>query len=180
MSGKEKQNPKQKRCTSQQALQPTPAPIMNATEPNVIMPNPANDTHDHEGNNIGQATYSKLSQKQRELMYHASPNTNRVYMQDETSHIDFTTHFKYLGTYISFDLSADYDINNRITKASREMGRLRHFFNNHSYNILLMSSFGAVKAGPFATTISDSSTHSYTKAYGGSYTFECLKLLTII
>ena len=51
-------------------------------------------------------------------------------MQDEISFIDFTSHFKYLGTYILFDLSADYDINNRITKACREMGQLCHFFNN--------------------------------------------------
>ncbi|KAL7446156.1 hypothetical protein ACHAXH_008849, partial [Discostella pseudostelligera] len=44
--------------------------------------------------------------------------------------IDFTAHFKYLGTYISFYLTEDFDIKNRITKASREMGRLCHFFQN--------------------------------------------------
>ena len=107
--------------------QPAPITITNSNDdPNFLMTNPADDTHEHDG----KKTYSKLTQKQRETMYHASPNTDRVYMQDETSHIDFTPHFKYLGTYISFDLSADFDINNRITKASREMGRLRHFFNN--------------------------------------------------
>ena len=116
--------------TSSFFKQPTSDPIMDTTEPNLIMPNPANDTQDREGTNISHTTYSRLTQKQRELMYYASPNTNRVYMQDETSYIDFTAHFKYLGTYISFDLSADYDINNRLNKASREMGRLRHFFNN--------------------------------------------------
>ena len=46
--------------------QHTPAPIMNSTEPTVIMHNPADDTHDREGNNIDHTTYSKLSQKQRD------------------------------------------------------------------------------------------------------------------
>ena len=63
-------------------------------------------------------------------MYFASDNTNRIHLSDGASYIDFTAHFKYLGTYISFDLTEDFDINNRITKASREMGRLRHFFHN--------------------------------------------------
>ena len=63
-------------------------------------------------------------------MYFSSENTNRIYRSDGTSYVDFTAHFKYLGTFISFDLTEDYDINNRITKASREMGRLRHFFQN--------------------------------------------------
>ena len=104
-----------------------PATITHTTESDTTMANPADDTHDH---TTGHTTYSKLTQQQRERMYHESANTNRVYLQDETSHIDFVAHFKYLGTYISFDLSADYDINNRITKASREMGRLRYFFDN--------------------------------------------------
>jgi hypothetical protein len=107
--------------------QPAPTTITDSPDSsNLSTINPAEDTSEH----YGAKTYSKLTQNQREAMYHASPNTDRVYMQDETSYIDFTPHFKYLGTYISFDLSADFDINNRITKASREMGRLRHFFNN--------------------------------------------------
>ena len=113
--------------TSSFFKKPMPATITHTTEADTTMANPADDTQDHAA---GYTTYSKLTQKQRETMYHESPNTNRVYMQDETSYIDFVAHFKYLGTYISFDLSADYDINNRITKASREMGRLRYFFDN--------------------------------------------------
>ena len=75
-------------------------------------------------------TFSRMTQKQRQDMYFASDNTKRIYLSDGTSYVDFTAHFKYLGTYISFDLTEDFDINNRITKASREMGRLRHFFQN--------------------------------------------------
>lgn len=55
-------------------------------------------------------------------MYFASEKTNRIHLSDGTSYVDFTAHFKYLGTYISFDLTEDFDINNRITKASKEMG----------------------------------------------------------
>jgi len=57
-------------------------------------------------------------------MYFNSDNTNCIYLEDGTSYIDFIAHFKYLGTYISFDLTDDFDIKHRITKASQEMGRL--------------------------------------------------------
>ncbi|KAL7426046.1 hypothetical protein ACHAXH_000620, partial [Discostella pseudostelligera] len=98
--------------------------------------NPADDTLDEENNRISRTssnrkqTFSRMTQKQRQDMYFASENTNRIYLSDGTSYIDFTAHFKYLGTFISFDLTEDFDIKHRITKASREMGRFRHFFNN--------------------------------------------------
>jgi hypothetical protein len=108
-----------------------PVPALSPT-PNF---NPADDTLNEENYPITatsnrKQTFSRMTQKQRQDMYFSSENTNRIYLSDGTSYIDFTAHFKYLGTFISFDLTEDYDINNRITKASREMGRLRHFFQN--------------------------------------------------
>ena len=98
--------------------------------------NPADDTVNEENypavttaSNRKQ-TFSRMTQKQRQDIYFASDQTNRIYLSNGTSYVDFTAHFKYLGTYISFDLTEDFDINNRITKASREMGRLGHFFQN--------------------------------------------------
>jgi hypothetical protein len=44
--------------------------------------------------------------------------------------VDFVKHFKYLGSYISFDLMDDYDINKRIAAANKSMGSLKHFWNN--------------------------------------------------
>ncbi|EJK60033.1 hypothetical protein THAOC_19683 [Thalassiosira oceanica] len=39
-------------------------------------------------------------------------------------------HFKYLGSFISYNLRDDFDIDLRIKKAGQAMGALKHFFNN--------------------------------------------------
>jgi hypothetical protein len=71
-----------------------------------------------------------MTQAQREQLYWNSPNTKRIDLDENGSFIDFTAHFKYLGSYISFDLTDDIDIANRITKASQAMAALRHFWRN--------------------------------------------------
>ncbi len=45
-------------------------------------------------------------------------------------HVDFVKHFKYLGSYISFDFTDNYDIDKRIAAANISMGSLKHFWNN--------------------------------------------------
>ena len=42
--------------------------------------------------------------------------------------ITFTRYFKYLGSYISYSLKDDYDIENRISQASAAMGALNNFW----------------------------------------------------
>ena len=74
-------------------------------------------------------TFSTMRQKQREQLYFASPATNRIHLPGG-SFVDFTAHFKYLGSYASFDLTDDYDIEMRIITANNAMGALRHFWNN--------------------------------------------------
>ena len=44
--------------------------------------------------------------------------------------VTFTMHFKYLGSFISYNLRDDFDIDTRIKKAGAAMGALKHFFNN--------------------------------------------------
>jgi hypothetical protein len=44
--------------------------------------------------------------------------------------VDFVKHFKYLGSYISFHLSDDYDSNKCLAAANKWMGLLKHFWNN--------------------------------------------------
>ncbi|EJK66387.1 hypothetical protein THAOC_12701 [Thalassiosira oceanica] len=39
-------------------------------------------------------------------------------------------HFKYLGSFISYNLRDDFDIDLRIKKAGQAMGALKHFFSN--------------------------------------------------
>ena len=75
-------------------------------------------------------TFHTMLQAQREQLYWNSPNTKRIELDDTGSFIDFTAHFKYLGSYISFDLTDDIDIANRITKASQAMAALHHFWRN--------------------------------------------------
>ena len=75
-------------------------------------------------------TFSTMTPEQREKLYWNSPNTNRIKLDQNGSFIDFTAHFKYLGSFISFDLTDDMDIKNRITKANQAMGALRHFWRN--------------------------------------------------
>jgi hypothetical protein len=75
-------------------------------------------------------TFSTMTPKQREELYWRSPTTNRINLNDDGEFIEFTAHFKYLGSYISFDLTDDMDIKNRITKANQAMGALRHVWRN--------------------------------------------------
>jgi len=44
--------------------------------------------------------------------------------------VTFTKHFKYLGSYVSYNLRDDFDVNSRITAASQSMGALRNFWDN--------------------------------------------------
>jgi hypothetical protein len=51
-----------------------------------------------------------MSQKERETLYNASPNTQQIMTAD--GFVDFVKHFKYLVSYISFDLTNDFNIDN--------------------------------------------------------------------
>jgi hypothetical protein len=73
-------------------------------------------------------TFSTMNEKERETFYDTSPNTHRIAVAD--GHVDFVKHFKYLGSYISFDLTDDCDIDKRIAAANKSMGSLKHFWNN--------------------------------------------------
>ena len=75
-------------------------------------------------------TFSTMSAEQREALYWQDPTTNRIILDEDGHFIDFTAHFKYLGSFISFDLTDDMDIDNRIAKANQAMGALRHLWRN--------------------------------------------------
>ena len=61
-----------------------------------------------------------MSQKERETLYDNSPNTQRIMIAD--GFVDFVKHFKYLGSYVSFDLTDDFDIDKQIAAANKLMG----------------------------------------------------------
>ncbi|EJK52991.1 hypothetical protein THAOC_27652 [Thalassiosira oceanica] len=48
--------------------------------------------------------------------------------------VTFTMHFKYLGSFISYNLRDDFDIDLRIKKAG-QAGALKHFFNNKQVDV---------------------------------------------
>ncbi len=73
-------------------------------------------------------TFSTMNQKERETLYDTSLNTQSIAVGD--GYVDFTKHFKYLGSYISFDLTDDYNIDKRIAAANKSMGSQKHFWNN--------------------------------------------------
>ena len=61
--------------------------------------------------------------------------------------ITYSKHFKYLGTFISYNLRDDYDIDKRIAAASKAMGALELFFNKKevsTYSKYLIFMFMAI------------------------------------
>ena len=59
--------------------------------------------------------------------------------------VTFTVRFKYLGSFISYNLRDDFDIDLRIKKAGQAMGALKHFFNNEHIDTY---SYSTVKVAP--------------------------------
>ncbi len=106
------------------------------TQNTPLITSPADDTTDDDDTPLTtqtpqktmKKTFSTMNQKERENLYNTFPNTQRIAVAD--GHVDFVKHFKYLGSYISFDLMDDYDINKRIAAATKSMGSLKHFWNN--------------------------------------------------
>ncbi len=101
-----------------------------------LITSPADDTTDdddaplttHTPQKNLKKTFSTMNQKERETLHDTSPNTQRIAVAD--GHVDFVKHFKYLGSFISFDLTDDYDIDKRKAAANKSMGSLKHRWNN--------------------------------------------------
>ena len=52
------------------------------------------------------------------------PETQRVKLDD--GYLEFTKHFPYLGSFISYNLKDNFDISKRILKAFQNMGMLKN------------------------------------------------------
>ena len=64
-----------------------------------------------------------------EIEYNCLDETRLIIVTD--SFISFCTHFKYLGSWLSFSLRDDYDVGRRIGMANTSMGALAHFWDDH-------------------------------------------------
>jgi hypothetical protein len=62
------------------------------------------------------------------MLYDALEETKPMEIND--GYVTFCRHFKYLGSYVSFGLCDDYDINKRITSASQAMGALKRVWDS--------------------------------------------------
>ncbi len=96
---------------------------------------PADDTTNDDEIRITKAmiipkkkTFSTMSQKETEAIYNSSPKTNRIKVAD--GFVDFVKHFKYLGSFISFNLTDNFDIYHQISTANKAMGALKHLWDN--------------------------------------------------
>ena len=69
-----------------------------------------------------------MSLERMDELYENSSETDRIIIGDVF--VNFTKHFKYLGSYISYHMRDDYDIEKRIAAGSKAMGALSNYWNN--------------------------------------------------
>ena len=69
-----------------------------------------------------------------EKSYNDAEETKK-FVVHETGFISFTKHFKYLGSWISYDLNDLFDLEKRIMKAYQSMGALNCFWNTKEVDI---------------------------------------------
>jgi hypothetical protein len=67
----------------------------------------------------------RAQQYQEELIYNTLEETQPIIVGDRF--VSFCHHFKYLGSFVSFSLCDDYDIEQRVTSATQSMGTLKMF-----------------------------------------------------
>ncbi|EJK69164.1 hypothetical protein THAOC_09610, partial [Thalassiosira oceanica] len=77
---------------------------------------------------LASAERAKKKAELEKIRYFSLDQTQPIAVKD--GFVTFTMHFKYLGSFISYNLRDDFDIDLRIKKADMAMGALKHFFNN--------------------------------------------------
>ena len=70
----------------------------------------------------------KKKAKLEKTCYFSLDQTQPIAVKD--GFVTFTMHFKYLGSFISYNLRDDFNIDLHIKKAGQAMGALKHFFYN--------------------------------------------------
>jgi len=72
-------------------------------------------------------------------LYDQSSEMRRATIGD--GYVEFTKHFMYLGSYVSYNLKDDYDISQRITKAFQNMGALKNIRDDPHVYLYLYSKY---------------------------------------
>jgi hypothetical protein len=76
---------------------------------------------------------AQLRRNRKEELYIALEETQPILVADGS--VTFCRHFKYLGSFVSFNLCVDYDIEKQVTAASQLMGALKNVWNFPHLNI---------------------------------------------
>ncbi len=71
--------------------------------------------------------------RREDLLYNNLPETLPIAV--DNGQITFCRHFKYLGSWISYNLCDDFDVNKRLTSATQSMGALKTVWNCPHLNI---------------------------------------------
>ena len=78
---------------------------------------------------------SEESRRRREdRPYNAAEETQLIQI-DKTGRVTFCRHFQYLVSYVAYYLRDDYDIEQRLAKASATMGAMRDFWSDWSVDL---------------------------------------------
>ena len=67
--------------------------------------------------------------------YYDRSSTTKKYFLEDHGFISFTNLFKYLGSWISFDLSNEFDIEERIKNANKAMGAIRLYWKSQKVDL---------------------------------------------
>jgi hypothetical protein len=70
---------------------------------------------------------------QEEELYNALEETQPIAVADGS--VTICQHFKYLGSFVSFNLCDDYDIKKQVTAATQSMGALKNVWNSPHLDI---------------------------------------------
>ncbi len=90
--------------------------------------NDSDNALEYETNTLTKADHhnkqkARKRREQEETLYNTLEEMQPIKIED--GYVTFCHHFKYLGSYVSFGLTDDYDINTRIIAASKSIGALK-------------------------------------------------------
>jgi hypothetical protein len=74
-----------------------------------------------------------LCREQEEDLYDNLEETQTIAVED--GFVTFCCHFKYLGSFVSFGLCDDYDIEKHVTPAAQSMGALKNVWDSPHLDI---------------------------------------------
>ncbi len=97
--------------------------------------NTLKDEHDDiiTANNRHNKQKAQTRRDQQGALYHELKEMRPIDVDDGS--VTFCRHFKYLGSFVSFSLCDNFDIENQVTAATQSMGALKNVWNSPHLDI---------------------------------------------